>query len=54
MKFDIDIDECVFVQCQKSYDILEGKIITTPTLKLNFYSVRMNDWEEMKVEAKNI
>ena len=52
MKF--DIDEHVFIQCQESYDILEGTIITPPTSKSNFYTVRMNDGEEMNFETKDI
>ena len=52
MKF--DIDERVFIQCQESYDRLEGTIVAPPTSKSNFYTVRMNDGEEMNVETKDI
>ena len=50
MKF--DIDERVFIQCQKSYDRLA--IVAPPTSKSNFYTVPMNDGEEMNVETKDI
>ena len=52
MKF--DIDEPVFIQCQESYDILEGTIVTPPTLKSNFYTVQMTDGEQMNVKTKDI
>ena len=43
VKFDIDVR--VFIQCQESYDILEGNIVTPPTSKSNLYTVRMNNGE---------
>ena len=49
-----DIDERVFIQCQKSYDILEGTIVTPPTSKSNFYTVRINNGEQMNVTTKDI
>ena len=49
-----DIDERVFIQCQESYDILEGTIVTPPTSKSNFYTVRMSDGEQMNVKTKDI
>ena len=52
MKF--DIDEWLFIQCQESYDILEGTIVTPATSKSNFYTVRMNDGEQMNVKTKDI
>ena len=52
MKF--DIDERVFIQCQESYDILEGTTVTPPTSKSNLYTVRMNDGDEMNIKTKDI
>ena len=52
MKF--DIDEHVFIQCQESYDILEGTIVTPPTSKSNFYTVRMTNGEQMNVKTEDI
>ena len=52
MKF--DINERVFIQCQESYDILEGTIVTPSTSKSNFYTVQMNDRDETKVKTKDI
>ena len=52
MKF--DVDERVFIQCQESYDIFEETIVTPTTLKVNFYTVQMNNGEEMNVKTKNI
>ena len=49
-----DIDERVFIQCQESYDILEGTIVTPPTSKSNFYTVQMTDGEQMNVKTKDI
>ena len=49
-----DIDEQVFIQCQESYDILEGTIVTPPTSKSNFYTVQMNDADKMNVKTEDI
>ena len=49
-----DIDEHVFVQCQDTYDILEGTMVTPPTSKSNFYTIKMGNGDEMNVEAKDI
>ena len=50
----VDIDERLFIQCQESYDILEGMIVTPPTSTSNLYTVRMNDDEEMNVKTEDI
>ena len=49
-----NIDERVFIQCQEAYDILERMIVTRPTLKLNFYTVRMNDGDKVNVKTEDI
>ena len=49
-----NIDEQVFIQYQESYDILRGTIVTPPTSKSNFYTIRMSNGDKMNVVPKDI
>ena len=49
------VDQLVFIQCEKTYDILSGRVIMPPTLQTKTYKIRLDDDDrEIEVEAKNI
>ena len=49
------VDQAVFVHCDKTYDILSGRIVTLPTLQTKTYKVLLDDTlTEIKVDPKHI
>ncbi|OEU11655.1 hypothetical protein FRACYDRAFT_244773 [Fragilariopsis cylindrus CCMP1102] len=38
-----DINEKIYIQCQNTYDILEATVITPPTSKSNYYTVKLDN-----------
>ena len=38
-----DINEKIYIQCQNTYDILEAMVITPPTSKSNYYTVKLDN-----------
>ena len=49
------IDQLVFIQCEKTYDILSGQVIMPPTSQTKTYKICLDDdATEIEVKAKNI
>ena len=49
------VDQPVFVQCTKTYDILSGRITMPPTSQTKTYKVLLDDGNrEVEVDPKNI
>ena len=38
-----DINEKIYIQCQDTYDILEATVMTPPTSKSNYYTVKLDN-----------
>ena len=49
-----DIHEKVYIQCQESYDILEATVVTPPTSKSNYYTVKLDDSSNLDVQQEHM